>query len=262
MKYQLSYLFYIQFLGFRFHGWQKQPGLKTIHDSVDKTLSFVLGHTEFKTIGAGRLDAMVSAQNFPVQLFCNEKIDEEEFIASFNKNCPNDFKCLSIEQCEIDFAIINAPKIKTYHYYFVVNEKLHPYAAPFMSSFNDIQNVEPMKEAAQLFEGIHHFKKYCCQPTEKTVLEREILKCSITENRYLTGSFFPGKSYVLEIKSVGFLRYQIRYMMAVLVKIGQGEIGLAEFKQSISKDNDGRQWNFIAPQSGLHLFDVEFSTTT
>ncbi|MCB0538102.1 MAG: tRNA pseudouridine(38-40) synthase TruA [Bacteroidetes bacterium] len=258
MKYQYSYLIRIQFLGFRFHGWQKQPGLKTIHDSVDKTLSFVFKHTNFKTIGAGRLDAMVSAQNYPLQLFCNEKIEDAAFIISFNKNCPNDFKCLNIEPCSLDFAIINAPKIKTYHYYFAINEKLHPYAAPFMSNFNNIADLDAMKNAATFFEGTHHFKKYCCQPTENTILEREITTCHLNENVYLTGSFFPKQSYVLVVKGAGFLRYQIRYMMAVLAKIGEREISITEFKHSIAKNNDGKQWNFIAPQSGLHLFDVEF----
>lgn len=260
MKYQYSYLIRIQFLGFRFHGWQKQPGLKTIHDSLDKTLSFVFKHTHFKTIGAGRLDAMVSAQNYPLQLFCNEKIDSTAFIASFNKNCPNDFKCLSIESCSLDFAIINALKIKTYHYYFAINEKLHPYAAPFMSTFNEITDLEAMKNTAKLFEGTHHLKKYCCQPSENTILEREIAACYISENNYLTGSFFPKQSYVLVVKGAGFLRYQIRYMMAVLAEIGKNKMTTEVFKNSIAKNNDGKQWNFIAPQSGLHLFDVEFES--
>lgn len=258
MKYKFSYLFRIQFLGFRFHGWQKQQNIKTVHEAVDKTLSFVFKHTNYKTIGAGRLDAMVSAQNYPVQMFCNVEIEENIFIKSFNKNAPNDFMCLHIEPCNLDFAIINAPKIKTYHYYFAINEKLNPYAAPFISSFYGINDIEKMKDAAFLFKGKHNFKKYCCQPTEHTVLDREILDCSIKENNYLTGSFFNIESFVLEIKSAGFLRYQIRYMVAVLVKIGQGTMSLQEFEKSFAKNNDGKQWDFIAPQSGLHLYDVEF----
>ena len=45
------YLIHIQYLGFRFHGWAKQTGLKTLHQMIDKTLPFVLGDKSFKTLG-------------------------------------------------------------------------------------------------------------------------------------------------------------------------------------------------------------------
>ena len=50
MNYQKSYLLIIQFLGFRLHGWQKQPNLETVHFIVDKTLKFELGQARFKTL--------------------------------------------------------------------------------------------------------------------------------------------------------------------------------------------------------------------
>ena len=36
------YLITIQYLGYRFHGWQKQPNVKTLHLMVDRTLNFIL----------------------------------------------------------------------------------------------------------------------------------------------------------------------------------------------------------------------------
>ena len=41
MKYKYFYIVTIQFLGFRFHGWQKQTNAKTLHEMVDKSLAFV-----------------------------------------------------------------------------------------------------------------------------------------------------------------------------------------------------------------------------
>ena len=79
MKYQNSYLLTLQFLGFRFHGWQKQPNTKTLHQAVDKTLGFALNHTEFKTLGAGRTDAKVSSTDYKLALYCNEEINLVEF---------------------------------------------------------------------------------------------------------------------------------------------------------------------------------------
>jgi tRNA pseudouridine38-40 synthase len=63
------YLINLQFLGFRFSGWQKQTNSKTLQEMFEKTLFFILKHNDFKTLGAGRTDAMVSANEFLCELF-------------------------------------------------------------------------------------------------------------------------------------------------------------------------------------------------
>ena len=63
MKKKFFYVITIQYLGYRFHGWQKQPDVKTLHLMVDRTLNFILDKKPFKTLVSGRTDAMVSAEN-------------------------------------------------------------------------------------------------------------------------------------------------------------------------------------------------------
>ena len=70
----------MQFLGFRFSGWKKQTNAKTLHDMVDKTLSFVFENTHYKTIGIGRTDAKVSANTYYIQLFVNDLVEEDSFL--------------------------------------------------------------------------------------------------------------------------------------------------------------------------------------
>ncbi len=41
------YLVRIEFLGFRYHGWQPQPGLKSVQGMVDKTFKFIFQHENF-----------------------------------------------------------------------------------------------------------------------------------------------------------------------------------------------------------------------
>ncbi len=63
MSYKYTYILHLQYLGFRLHGWQKQPNLITGHLLLDKTLKFVLNGIRFKTLGVGRTDAKVSLLN-------------------------------------------------------------------------------------------------------------------------------------------------------------------------------------------------------
>ncbi|TVZ55526.1 tRNA pseudouridine38-40 synthase [Lutibacter sp. Hel_I_33_5] len=258
MKYQYSYIVKIQFLGFRFSGWQKQTNAKTLHDMVDKTLSFVFEEKRFKTLGVGRTDAKVSANCYYFQLFIDEKVVEKWFLNSLNYNFSFDFRALSMNEVDLKFNIIQSPKIKEYHYYFSFGEKLHPFTAPFVVGVLDDLDIDTMKIGAKLFEGEHYFHKYCTKPSEKTIFKRVIDSCEIVTNSVLTANFFPEQSFILKVKGKGFLRYQIRLMMATLFELGKGNLTLEFIKNSLKEDNDKKFLRNIAPASGLQLYNIEF----
>ena len=257
MKYSVSYLVCLQFLGFRFSGWQKQKNAKTLHDMVDKTLSFVLEKDSYKTIGSSRTDAKVSANRYYFQLFLNEKLNENDFLKDLNSNFSPDLKVTQIQEVSTSFNIINAAKVKEYHYYFSFGGKNHPFAAPFLINVEEFLNIKTMMQGAKLFEGEHYFDKYATKPSEHTQLKRTIDFCEIQENTILTASFFPTTSYVLKVKGKGFLRYQIRLMMATLFELGKGNISLEYIEESLKENNDKQYMRNIAPASGLQLYHVE-----
>ncbi|WP_299672192.1 tRNA pseudouridine(38-40) synthase TruA [uncultured Polaribacter sp.] len=259
MKYSISYVVCLEFLGFRFSGWQKQTNAKTLHDMVDKSLSFVFEDTDYKTLGIGRTDAKVSANSYYLQLFRNSEIDEVFFMKSLNSNFSPDFRAVSIQRVDTGFNIIKASKIKEYHYYFSFGAKNHPFAAPFLVNIDQDLDIEMMKTAAKLFEGEHFFHKYCTKPSEHTVFKRVIDTCEIVENTILTASFFPEKSYILKVKGKGFLRYQIRLMMATLFEVGKGNLDLNFIRISLQEDNDQKFLRNIAPASGLQLYAIELN---
>lgn len=256
MSFKYNYLVYIQFLGFRFHGWQKQSDVKTVHEMVDKTLSFVFKHQNFKTLGSGRTDSKVSASSYVFQLFIDEKIDQSSFMVNFNSNLPPDIKGVFIEEISSDFNLIQHPKIKEYLYLFSFGTKNHPFAAPYIIGVEEDLNIALMKQGAKLFEGEHFFHKYCTEPSANTIFKRTINCCEIVENDIYIANFFPEQSYCLRVKGNGFLRYQIRLMMGVLFKLGKGELDLEFIEQSLLEDNDRKPLRTIAPSSGLQLYDV------
>ena len=259
MKYTNSYLVSIQYLGFRFHGWQKQKNVMSLHEMIDKTLSFVFSNGSFKTLGSSRTDAKVSANTYSFQLFINEPIDFDQFIVSFNKSAPQDLKVLTIDKIVKPFNIIQSSKLKEYHYYFSHGKKNHPFSAALLVGFQDTLDIELMQKGAKLFEGTHYFHKYCTEPSEHTVFKRIILSCVIEKNDILTANFFPETSYVLKVKGMGFLRYQIRLMMGVLVELGKHNIAIDFIINSLKEDNDRKFLRHIVPGSGLQLYDVKFT---
>jgi len=253
------YVIRMQFLGFRFHGWQKQEDVKTLQGHVEKTLKFVLGKGKAKVLGSGRTDAKVSATDFPMELFIYEEIlDLEQFLLDFNHNLPNDIKALSVIETDAKFNIINNSKVKEYLYFFSFGSKNHPFAAPILTCFYEDLDLELMQKGAQLFQGEHWFKHYCTKPTEFANYNREITVSEIVENNIYSANFFPEKTYVYRVKSRGFLRNQIRLIMGTLFRLGQGEVTLDFIKKSLVEHNIDRPLPFVAPASGLILNSVEF----
>jgi len=251
------YLIHLQYLGFRYHGWLKQPDVKTVESMIAKTLEFILGPVPFKILGASRTDSKVSANHTAFELFVNNPLSPDQLLTDFNLNLPNDIRILKIEEKDQAFSIINAPRIKEYIYLFAFGEKFHPFCAPLMSSFQGQLDVDLMKQGALLFQGSHNFIQYCTQPKTGTVVEREILVSRIEENRKYQASFFPEKSYAYTVRARGFLRYQIRLMMGQLVSLGRDEINLNDIRQSLKGKNQ-QPLKKIAPSSGLILNKIEF----
>lgn len=251
------YLLKIQYLGFRYHGWQVQPNVKTIQKMVETTLRFVFKHDSFKILGASRTDMMVSANESAFELFVSESLEIDWLKEKLNKSLPNDIAILEVEEVDDKFNIIQDSKEKEYNYLFSFGEKIHPFCAPFMLGVHDDLDVELMKKGAALFEGTHNFQRYAYKPSENTNFVREILSCEIIENTVLIANFFPKKSYLLKVVGNGFMRYQIRLMMGVLFQLGKKEVDLEFIKDTLQNPNSNTLKE-LAPSSGLCLNSIKF----
>lgn len=251
------YLFHLQYLGYRYHGWLRQPELKTVESMLEKTARFVFGHADVTLIGASRTDAKVSAQHAACEIVVKKAYSSEVLLAEFNRNLPNDIRVLKVEEVDCHFNVITMPKIKEYLYLFAFGEKSHPFCAPLVYTFPDDLDIELMKQGALLFEGVHDFKRYCATPKPDTVFTRKIVKSQIDENTLFTANFFPEKSYTYHVHAQGFMRHQVRLMMGQLLALGRGEISLDVLAESLQGD-DATPIRFIAPSSGLMLYDIRF----
>lgn len=253
MQQKFYYLIGVKYLGFRYHGWQKQPKVRTVQGMIEKTVSYVLDHDRFKTLGASRTDKMVSCEQGYFELFTKEPIDEQSFMRGMEINLPPDIQLLSFEETDSKFNIIHHPKEKEYRYYFSFGEKPDPFCAPFL-------HVEPwqlemsiMHKAAAFFVGEHNFLNYCIRPSEDTQLVRSVDFCEIQKDDRELPEYFPEDRYMLVVRGKGFLRNQVRLMMGVMIALGRGEIDWATFEKSFD-GNKIEGWSYMAAPSALVLY--------
>ena len=257
---QLRYYYVIrlEYLGFRYSGWQRQPGQRTIEGMLYKTFTFLYPDVPFKILGAGRTDAKVSALDAAFELFLeNELEDLNLFLIEVNNNLPPDIRLLTVDPCNKEFNIIKDGTSKEYLYLFSFGQKNHPFCAPFIANYLEHLNLEAMKIGAALFEGTHDFTSYTAELKPNTKTVRKIDYCRIEENDELKANFFPEKSYLLRISGKGFIRYQIRMIMGALVQLAKGELTLEQIEVSL-KQGCSPKLKTIAPGSGLHLKQLKF----
>lgn len=256
------YLVKVQYLGFRYSGWQKQPGQKTVEGMLSKTLKFIIPDRSFKILGAGRTDAKVSAQGAAFELFLKGEAigNRKEFMEDFNRSLPPDIRVSNLEMVTKEFNIIQNICVKEYRYFFSFGSKNHPFCAPFLANIMDELDIGLMVQATSIYTGTHNFRSYTARPQKNAAFRRSITYCKIAENDLLKANFFPEKSYVLTIRSRGFLRYQVRMIMGALIQLGKGILTLEDLRKSLQDDSDV-VLSYVAPGSGLMLYDLNFEQT-
>ncbi|MCL6257850.1 tRNA pseudouridine(38-40) synthase TruA [Aquiflexum sp. TKW24L] len=252
-----TYLFYLQYLGLRYHGWQKQPGVKTIQSTLEKAFRYVLGHEDFTILGASRTDAEVSCSRGAFELFLKHEISPD-LLDTLNSFLPSDIRLLEVEPVPLSFNIIQDVQWKEYHYHFAIGEKFHPFASGNLAFFQGSPDLELMKMGALLFIGKHDFRRFCSIDKVTDDYVREVYESEITQHPQAGTGLIPESAFTFSVKGKGFLRYQVRIMMAALVDLGLGKISLDDLKNAFISEQTN-PISIAVPANGLVLERVSFN---
>ncbi|WP_200977156.1 tRNA pseudouridine(38-40) synthase TruA [Echinicola sp. 20G] len=254
-----TYLFKVQYLGFRYHGWQKQPGVKTIQEMLERAFKAKLGHGDFNILGAGRTDAGVSCMGGFFELFSTEEVNLDGVINGVNKYLPDDIRLITAEPIGPKFNIIQDVKEKEYRYYFSYGDKPHPFSAPFVVVIKDQLDIELMKQGAALFSGVNDFRNFCTKPKPETVFKREIKQSSLEEYKHADVEWeMSAPVYCFSVKGKGFMRNQVRLMMGALIDLGSHNLTLAHLKNALAGEMSVFLLSKKAEARGLVLHQVSF----
>ena len=247
------FLIKLQFLGFRYHGVQKQTNLPSVQGRIEKKLGAFFPNQEFSTRFSSRTDAMVSAEEIYFLLMFSQENSLLKVMESL-KGLPQDINILDTKAVSDDFTMLKVVREKEYRYFFSYGHGhlSYPFASPYMTILNEALDIDLMNCGAKLFEGHHNFANYVHRPKAGTKVERFVKKCEIIENSFFTASFFPEQSFIFQITGESFMRGQIRLMMGALFRLGKKEISLSDLSSSlVGEDPEFVKW--MVPPSGLML---------
>ena len=232
--------------GTDFHGWQVQPGVRTVEGELNTCLSELLG-AEVQVIGASRTDAGVHALGNLAVFDTESGIPAEKFAYALNCKLPSDVKVQKSEEVAADFHPRKCDSVKTYEYHIDSGEFPVPINSRYAYYTYHTPDVELMREAAKYIVGEHDFKSFCSVHTQAETTVRTVYAVDVEQT---------GREIVIRVSGSGFLYNMVRIIAGTLLEAGMGKYEPSKVAWMIEQC-DRTVAGPTLPPEGLRLCRIE-----
>ena len=243
----------VEYDGSRYSGWQEQINARTVQGEL-KLAAQELFRTDVELQGAGRTDAGVHAVGQVAHLKIRGKapsIGVAQILRELNERTPSSIAVLDLTEAPARFHARHDAKSRAYFYQ--ISTRKAALSKRFVWWVKEQLDVEKMQQAAGLIPGRHDFAAFRApdpsKPGESTIVVVESAEVSVDENLI-----------VFRIEASHFLWKMVRRLAGTLVKVGLGEVSMADFQELLtgkkSPKLDIAAWT--APAAGLFLEGVRY----
>ncbi len=236
----------VEYDGSMYQGFQIQPNGDTIEAHILEVLRLILKEN-VKINASGRTDAHVHARGQVFNFYTNKNIPLEKLQYAINNQLPLDIRIKSIEYVSLDFHARFSAIKKEYRYYI----KTKPLNA-FEHNYFDYQrnlDINLLEKGLELLKGSHNFEGFCSVDVDK----RKDFNKTIYETKLNVRDDYLEFVFI----GSGFLKYQIRRMMAVLIAVSKREEDLSIIEEILETRNP-LLFTKVANPSGLYLEKVYY----
>ena len=244
----MRYLITFAYDGSKYKGYQKQPRVKTIQGELEQALKEINNDKQVDVSASGRTDAKVHAYNQKAHFDLDIKITCDKLKQALNSLIPGDIYVKSVVEVKDDFHARFNVKAKEYIYKINMGE-YNPLEKDYVYQYNKRLDLVEMERALKYLEGEHDFKSFSKADDEKEDYVRTIIQTNIIREIKDVNHF------TISFLGTGFLRYQVRNMVGLLIEIGEGKRKSEDILE-ILEAKDRRKAGITAPGEGLYLKDV------
>jgi tRNA pseudouridine38-40 synthase len=218
--------------------------------------------------GAGRTDAGVHALGQVASVALAHPIESAVLRRALNAMLPTDVRVVAVEEVGEGFNARYAARAKTYRYLILNGEVASPFDRRYAWHVPQPLAVDPMAEAAGVFEGRHDFAAFrgtgSATPTTERTIFSSTLRIAWPTDLYRRSAGFSengtaclGRVLVYEVTGDGFLRHMVRTIVGTLVEIGAGRRDAGSVAAALTS-HDRHNAGPTAPACGLCLVGVAY----
>ena len=257
-------------LGYRgtdFHGWAKQPGLRTVQTAVESGLERITG-TEVATVVAGRTDAGVHARRQVVHIDLSDAAIEK-LIGQSNRSAEvallsrlrgvlaagefHDIVVHAVAEVSEDFDARFSALWRSYQYRLADHRSfIDPLLTQVTPRHKGELDVEAMAEAASEVQGLHDFLPFC-KPREGASTIRTLHELRVVRDQDAV--------ITIDLRADAFCHHMVRALVGGLIKVGSGSWAVTRPAELIAEADAGLTPDvpmFVTPAEGLVLTEVGY----
>jgi tRNA pseudouridine38-40 synthase len=206
----MQYRLIIEYDGTDFHGWQMQPGARTVQATLEEGLARLLGHPA-RAAAAGRTDAGVHASGQVVCFDSPRDIALATLQRALNALTPADLSVRRADTVPDEFDPRRAARSRRYVYRVWNRRELSPFWRRYAWHVPWPLDVAAMQQAAAQLLGEHDFSSFRAAGCDAAHPIREVLRSEL-EGR--------GDLLLYTIEASAFLRHMVRNIVGTLVEVG------------------------------------------
>jgi len=237
----------VSYDGTAYHGWQCQPNVITIQETLQKVIERITNRP-VKLHGGARTDSGVHARGQVVNFHSDSAIDLKSLEKGINSLLPPDVRVERAGEVREDFHSRYSAISKTYVYCILNATHNSPFYGRYAWHIRQPLDVSSMRSAIQYVKGEHDFSAFKKQDEAYRSTVREVLRAGVLKRKEFV--------YVV-LEGTGFLRYMVRNIVGTLVLVGSGKITGEEFRE-IMESGDRRRAGPTAPANGLFLKEIKY----
>lgn len=235
------YMLLLEYDGIGFHGWQVQPGLRTVQgELIDKLEKFL--KRKFKLIGASRTDSGVHAEGQVASLHTEEEIDSKKLKSYLNGVLSEDLYVKDLMRVRDDFHARFSAISKVYKYRVLKGRS--PLRRLRVYEYGMEIDEAKLKEAAGLLIGEKDFTAFAVGDKGGIV---KVKRARWTRR---------GDEFHFIIEADRFLYKMVRALVGLQLRIASGKENMDVLKKALEEGK--RPKMHIAPPQGLTLVKVKY----
>ncbi len=230
------------YVGSDFHGWQIQPGLRTVQQTLEEALARLTGEQRVRVNASGRTDTGVHA-------VADTRLAPEVVVRALNAHLPHDVVVRSAEVVPDDFDANRDAVRKLYRY--VIHDGPVPelFLRRYCHHSRYRLDAAAMSRAAAALVGRHDFRCFETEWPNRASSVRTITHLAV--NRF-------GDWIWLDVEADGFLYNMVRAIAGTLINVGRGYWPEDEVA-AIVASGDRTRAGPTAPAQWLFLMRVTYS---
>jgi tRNA pseudouridine38-40 synthase len=233
----------VSYDGTAFHGWQVQPGLRTVQGVMEAGLEQVLGASGVRIHGAGRTDTGVHARGQVASFSAETSLPARAIAPRFARALPEDVAVRSASEVAPEFHARHSAVARRYSYRLLREDDM--LWARF--AWRPRRSVKPdaLERATAALEGEHDFAAFESSGSPSAT------RCRIARARWR-----PWEGGVqLDIVADHFLYHMVRGIVGTALDLSDARDPAAAMR-AVLASRDRRKAGRNAPPQGLCLEQV------